>query len=102
LEQQLQDEAKQARLEWEAEQREAEWQRQQQATRGARYGANDDGDYGGWGVSGSRDQGRKQQQQQQKEKQAPDWLDLLGKVFGGGPAYGVSAPEAVAATAQLL
>uniref|UniRef100_A0A383WHP1 Uncharacterized protein n=1 Tax=Tetradesmus obliquus TaxID=3088 RepID=A0A383WHP1_TETOB len=88
LERQLQEEARQARLEWEAEQREAERQRQQQASRTARGGDDDDG---GWG----REQGRqRQQQQQQKEKQqAPDWLDLLGKVFGGGPAYGVAAPD---------
>jgi hypothetical protein len=83
LERQLQDEARQARLEWEAEQREAERQRQQAATRSS---ARDDD--GGWG---GRDQGRPRQQQ--KEKQAPDWLDLLGKVFGGGPAYGVAAPD---------
>jgi hypothetical protein len=83
LERQLQDEARQARLEWEAEQREVERQRQQAATRSPR-----DDDDGGWG---GRDQGR--QRQQQKEKQAPDWLDLLGKVFGGGPAYGVAAPD---------
>jgi hypothetical protein len=89
LERQLQDEARQARLEWEAEQKEVERQRQQQATRSS--AREDDG---GWGASGSsRDQGRRGQQQQQKEKQAPDWLDLLGKVFGGGPAYGVAAPD---------
>ncbi|WIA32768.1 hypothetical protein OEZ86_005952 [Tetradesmus obliquus] len=82
LERQLQEEARQARLEWEAEQREAERQRQQQASRTAR-GDDDDG---GWG----RDQGGQRQQQRQ---QAPDWLDLLGKVFGGGPAYGVAAPD---------
>jgi hypothetical protein len=33
------------------------------------------------GEEGQRDQGRKQKQQ------APDWLEVLGKVFAGGPSY---------------
>lgn len=76
---QLREEAQQARLEWERTQRE-EQQRAEQAQRAQR-------DDGGWGAG--RDLGRQQQQQQQKraQKPPPDWLDVLGRVLGGGPAY---------------
>lgn len=75
---QLEREAYEARMEWERAQREA----QERAAAAAR-------DDGGWGGNGRQ----QQQQQQQRKKEAPNWLEVLGTVFSGGPAYQAYAPD---------
>lgn len=64
--------AYEARAEWDRAQREA----QDRAAAAAR-------DDGGWGGDGRQ----QQQKQQQRKKEAPSWLEVLGTVFSGGPAY---------------
>jgi hypothetical protein len=105
------EEARQAREEWDRSLREAAARREAaDSARGSkprvRYHEVKD-DAGGWG----RDQGQpayayaggygcqqqhqqvgEQQERQERKQQAPDWLEVLGKVFAGGPSY-AGAPD---------
>eukprot|EP00775_Hariotina_reticulata_P006373 gene6373-6605_t len=88
----LEQEAEAARNEWSRAQREAD-------ERVARLAAQRDRD-GGWGrgddVAGGEATKHSQQAARKdrlgQQSQGPDWMDLLGKVFGG-PAYSYAAPD---------
>lgn len=101
------EEARQAREEWDRTQREAAARRaaaEAAPNRKPRVRYHEVHDDAGWGTghqAGSREpayayagagQGSTQQQQERKQ-QAPDWLEVLGKVFAGGPAYAGHAPD---------
>jgi hypothetical protein len=107
------EEARQAREEWDRSLREAAARREAaDSARGGkprvRYHEVRE-DSGGWGrdqgqgqgqpayayaggYGGQQQQGGEQQGSQEKKQQAPDWLEVLGKVFAGGPAY-AGAPD---------
>lgn len=105
------DEARQAREEWDRSLREAAARREAaDSARGGkprvRYHEVKDNS-GGWGrdqgqgqpayayaggYGGQQQQHDEQQRGQEKKQQAPDWLEVLGKVFAGGPSY-AGAPD---------
>lgn len=103
------EEARQAREEWERAQREAAARRAAAEAappskpRVRYHEVQDDGGWGGGSrqpayaysgaPGGQQQQADKQRQQQQGKQQAPDWLEVLGKVFAGGPAYANYAPD---------
>jgi hypothetical protein len=77
-------------LQREADEARREWQKTQRGAAAA-AAARDDG---GWGPGATRrDQQQQQQQQQQRKKDAPNWLEVLGTVFAGGPSYQNYAPD---------